>query len=146
MKGKYHPQPSIGLVKSRGEDNGCGEDTTSHPSALCGMTILLTEAAQANIHAALNRALVHIARWAPSHQLYNSSLKVVLTVLTIMLCLPSSRTLTSDPHFFLRINYLPLGILRFSSVFSALHYFLWSSNSGFASTEIFNLAFYTTSN
>ena len=81
MKGKYHPQPSIGLVKSRGKDNGCGENIAP-PSTLCGMTILLTEAAQANIHAALNRALVHIARLPAIHHLYNSSLNVVLTTLT----------------------------------------------------------------
>lgn len=62
MKGKYHPQPSIGLVKSHRQDKDWGLDTLSPPSMVSGINIMLTEKEQANIHAALNRALVHIAR------------------------------------------------------------------------------------
>jgi hypothetical protein len=62
LKGKYHPQPSIGLVRSQGPDNGWGANSSSFREGASGITLVLTEAEQANIHAALNRALVHIAR------------------------------------------------------------------------------------
>ena len=62
VKGKYHPQPSIGLMKNQSAESGWGLRASASPDEVAGMSIILTEKEQANIHAALNRALVHIAR------------------------------------------------------------------------------------
>ena len=58
--GKFTPQPSIGLVRSQSRERYWGAALEGGKS---GIKLFLTELQQANIYAALNRALVHIARW-----------------------------------------------------------------------------------
>lgn len=57
--GKFTPQPSIGLVRSQSRERSWGATLEGGKS---GIKLFLTEMQQANIYAALNRALVHIAR------------------------------------------------------------------------------------
>ena len=61
VPGKFNPHTSIGLVRSLSRERAWGARTPDSGDR-SGIKIFLTELQQANIYAALNRALVHIAR------------------------------------------------------------------------------------
>ena len=69
--GRFHPSPSIGLLRCHSRDrerdrekpSGRKSPSPSSEGNQVGIKVFLTELQQADIHAALNRALVHIARY-----------------------------------------------------------------------------------
>ena len=71
IPGKFHPSPSIGLLRCHSREREREKEKPSRrkspsPSSegnQAGIKVFLTELQQADIHAALNRALVHIARY-----------------------------------------------------------------------------------
>ena len=63
VPGKFHPSPSIGLLRCHSRERASGRKDLSSERNEVGIKVLLTELQQADIHAALNRALVHIARY-----------------------------------------------------------------------------------
>jgi hypothetical protein len=63
VPGRFHPSPSIGLLRCQSMERARGRRSPSSERNKVGIRVFLSELQQADIHAALNRALVHIARY-----------------------------------------------------------------------------------